>query len=59
MFTELLKLLILKLPTYVLGASGTFWLYGVVCLIGATFTFIFVPETKGKSIEEIQKLFEG
>ena len=39
------------------GGSGTFWLYGAICLAGGLFTFFFVPETKGKSIEEIQKIF--
>ena len=43
--------------TLSIGASGTFWLYAGVCLLGSIFTFIFVPETKGKSIEEIQKMF--
>ena len=41
----------------VAGGPATFWLYGGVCLIGAVFTFFCVPETKGKSIEEIQKMF--
>lgn len=39
------------------GASGTFWLYGGVCAAGAAFTAYYVPETRGRSIEEIQRLF--
>ena len=39
--------------------SGTFFLYAGVCLVGTIFTFVFVPETRGKSIEEIQLFFEG
>jgi len=43
--------------TISIGASGTFWLYAGVCLLGSIFTFFCVPETKGKSIEEIQRMF--
>ncbi|MGM9738202.1 MAG: sugar porter family MFS transporter [Candidatus Cryptobacteroides sp.] len=38
-----------------LGASGTFWLYGVICLAGLVFVLAYLPETKGKSLEEIEK----
>lgn len=37
-----------------LGASGTFWLYGVICVIGFVFLRSQLPETKGKSLEEIE-----
>merc|ERR1712004_940559 len=39
--------------------SGTFWLYGADCIIGALFTAVFVPETRNKSIEEIQAIFRS
>ena len=39
--------------------SGTFWLYGGVCLVGTFYTIFFVPETKGKTIEEIQQMFSS
>lgn len=38
-----------------LGAYGTFWLYGIVCLSGFVFIKMTLPETKGKSLEEIEK----
>ncbi len=38
-----------------LGAHGTFWLYGVICLVGYLFIKFLLPETKGKSLEEIEK----
>lgn len=38
-----------------LGAAGTFWLYGLICLAGGVFVCLKVPETKGKSLEEIEK----
>jgi len=39
-----------------LNASGTFWLYGFICLFGFLFIFRKLPETKGKSLEEIEKM---
>jgi sugar porter (SP) family MFS transporter len=38
-----------------LGAAGTFWLYGVVCLAGFVFIVFRLPETKGKTLEQIEK----
>ena len=38
-----------------LQASGTFWLYGAICLAGFLFIRCKLPETKGKSLEEIEK----
>jgi sugar porter (SP) family MFS transporter len=38
-----------------LNASGTFWLYGVICFLGFLFILKKLPETKGKSLEEIEK----
>lgn len=40
-----------------LGAYGTFWLYGVICLLGGIFILRKVPETKGKTLEEIEEEF--
>jgi SP family arabinose:H+ symporter-like MFS transporter len=37
-----------------LKASGTFWLYGSICIAGFWFIFKKLPETKGKSLEEIE-----
>ena len=38
-----------------LGAAGTFWLYGIICLAGGIFVVCCLPETKGKSLEELEK----
>jgi sugar porter (SP) family MFS transporter len=38
-----------------LGAAGTFWLYGVISLVGFLVIRWLVPETKGKSLEEIER----
>ena len=41
------------------GASGTFWMYGVICIAGLLFIYKKLPETKGKSLEEIEKEIIG
>ena len=42
-----------------LTEAGTFWFYGGLAFIAVLFVYFFVPETKGKSLEEIQLYFEG
>ncbi len=37
-----------------LGASGTFWVYSFICVAGFLFIKNNLPETKGKSLEEIE-----
>jgi len=39
-----------------LGSSGTFWLYAAICVSGFVFIFWKLPETKGKSLEEIEQI---
>ena len=39
-----------------LGTSGTFWVYGIICALGFVFVFRKLPETKNKSLEEIEEL---
>jgi sugar porter (SP) family MFS transporter len=38
-----------------LGPARTFWLYAGICLAGLLFVFWRVPETKGKTLEEIER----
>lgn len=38
-----------------LRASGTFWVYGGICLAGFFFIRAKLPETKGKNLEDIEK----
>lgn len=37
------------------GASGTFWMYGIICIAGFAFIIKKLPETKGKTLEEIEE----
>lgn len=36
---------------------GAFWLFGAFCLSSVIFVALFLPETKGRSLEEIQEGF--
>ncbi|EON75332.1 sugar-proton symporter [Lunatimonas lonarensis] len=36
------------------GTSGTFWLYGAICVAGLLFIYRKLPETKGKSLEQLE-----
>ena len=38
-----------------LGPAKTFWLYALICAAGCVFIFRRVPETKGKTLEEIER----
>jgi len=38
-----------------MGASGAFWLYSGICIAGFIFIRSRLPETKNKSLEEIEK----
>jgi len=41
------------------GPASTFWIYGSMSLIALLFTWRVVPETKGKSLEEIESLWSS
>lgn len=37
-----------------LGPSGTFWVYSAICALGFLFIFFRLPETKGKTLEQLE-----
>lgn len=42
-----------------IGIGQTFWIFAALSVVGTIFTFLFVPETKGKSINDIQRMLNG
>lgn len=38
-----------------LGSTRTFWLYGLLAVAGWLFSYFLVPETKGRTLEEIER----
>lgn len=36
----------------------SYWIYGIIGLLAAVFVYKFIPETKGKSLEEIEKFWK-
>ena len=41
------------------GHWFTYGLYGIICVIAAAFVWKLVPETKGKTLEDMTKLWKG
>jgi len=41
--------------TEAVGAHGAFWFFGGLCFLSIIFVVLFVPETKGHSLENIEK----
>ena len=40
-----------------LAGAGAFWLYSAISFVGFLFIAIFVPETRGKTDQEIKQYF--
>lgn len=49
--TKFFTLLVSTIQVY-----NTFWLFSIFSVLGTFFVIFIVPETKGKSMEEIQEL---
>ncbi|XP_068206138.1 facilitated trehalose transporter Tret1-like [Palaemon carinicauda] len=46
-----------ELMQYELGIYGTYWFYALMCFLALLFSVIFVPETKGRTMQEIAGYF--
>jgi sugar porter (SP) family MFS transporter len=53
-FNAIIAFTFLKLVN-TLGVDRTFWCYAAICLLGLVWGFYYIPETKGKSLEEIEQ----
>jgi sugar porter (SP) family MFS transporter len=42
-----------------IGWANNFWLYGVICLAGFIILYFILPETKNKTLEQIEKELVG
>jgi SP family arabinose:H+ symporter-like MFS transporter len=44
---------------HALGVSGTFGIYAILCVVSFVFILKLVPETRGKTLEQIQREWEA
>lgn len=49
--------MLLPVKEHGLGPAGTFWLFTVITLIGGAWAWFFIPETAGRSLEGMDRLF--
>jgi sugar porter (SP) family MFS transporter len=41
--------------TQAVQSYGTFWIFSLFCVVGIAFVYFLVPETKGKTLDQIQR----
>ena len=41
-----------------LGKAGAFWFYATVCIAALVFCYLYVPETKGHTLEDIESFLK-
>ncbi|KAL0134631.1 hypothetical protein PUN28_001438 [Cardiocondyla obscurior] len=41
--------------TVAIESYGTFWLFSLFCCVGIAFVYFLVPETKGKTLDQVQR----
>lgn len=52
-----LSFLIIINNTQLITTAGTFWMYSIFCALAVVFVIFVVPETKGRDLDDIAKLF--
>ncbi|KAK5644662.1 hypothetical protein RI129_005962 [Pyrocoelia pectoralis] len=45
--------------TEAIGIYGSFWLFAIFCVLAFFFVYILLPETSGKTLQEIQDILNG
>jgi MFS transporter, SP family, arabinose:H+ symporter len=40
-----------------IGPAKTFWIYGGISLLSFIFVLVLIPETKGRTLEQIEKMW--
>lgn len=43
----------------ILNEDGTYLMFGLICFVAVIFVILFLPETKGKSVQEIENIFRN
>ena len=43
--------------TSMVGDSGTFWLYAAFSFVMILYTLVWIPETKGRTLQDIEQYF--
>ncbi|XP_053693390.1 facilitated trehalose transporter Tret1-2 homolog isoform X2 [Sabethes cyaneus] len=44
---------------HILGSENVFLFFGIISVIGIGFVYFFLPETKGRTLDEIESYFRG
>ncbi|XP_023702263.1 facilitated trehalose transporter Tret1-2 homolog isoform X1 [Cryptotermes secundus] len=44
---------------HIASNHGSFWIYGSISLLGTIFFYLCLPETKGRTLQEIEDYFSG
>lgn len=44
---------------HIASNHGSFWIYGSISLLGTIFFYFYLPETKGRTLHEIEDYFSG
>eukprot|EP01134_Creolimax_fragrantissima_P000883 CFRG0883T1 len=50
---------VFPMVTDAVGAPASFYVFSAIGFTGVVFSYLFIPETKGLSLEDVQKLFAG
>lgn len=43
----------------VISVAGVFFIFSAVSVVSVVFVYVCVPETKGKTLEQIELMFQG